>query len=109
MTAPTLGQVIKGARLGWGWCGFAFVRIEDAPDGWVIDVRPGDRLPRRATKDHFRVWWKGTDDVDTARGSQLVRHTVQSVIAGGLWPTEVRRILRFVVNDAGAPIASLQR
>lgn len=109
MSGPTLGQVIKGARLGYGSLGWAFVRITDVPGGFEIDVRPGELLPATVSDQEHRIWWKGTDDVESARGQQLVSWTVRQAIAGGMWPTAVRRVLRFVVDEAGRPVASLQR
>lgn len=101
----TLGQVVKGARLGWGYCAevAAFVRIEDAADGFLIDARPGAMLPRDADRDHVhRVWWS---DGPT---SDVVGEAVRRIVAGGLRTVHLRRALRFIVDANGAPVASLQ-
>lgn len=98
---PTLGQVLHGARLGWGWCGEvqAFVRIEDlTDDSFLVDVRRGDQLPKLTDGSMFRVWWEGE------RAPQAVGKAVRAAIAGGLRVVSLRRSRRFVLGWNGQAI-----
>lgn len=105
MSGPTLGDTLKGARLGYGWSDAigAYVRLEDASGGFVVDIRPSGQIPRDLVGTLHRVWWS---DEEAAR---RVGDALRPIVAGGLRSVEVRRSLRFVIDDDGRPVASLQR
>ena len=81
-------DTIRGARLGWRWCDEinAFVRISDLTDGYLIDVRPPDTLPRKSNG-LYRAWW---EDQSGFVGSELRR-----LIAGDLHAVRARRPIIF--------------
>lgn len=86
-TGPTLGSIIRGARLGYGWLpSVGFVRVIDGPgERFTIDVRPADALPRSPDGEYHRVWW--SDPV----ASRMLRDTIRRRLFGGLVGGYVRR------------------
>ena len=99
---PTLGETLRGARLGWHWCDGlgAFLRVSDARDGVLVDLRPGRSLPGRADDEpEYRCWWENAEAIVVA--------AVRPVVYGGLVGGEVRRVLRVILDDEGHPRARL--
>jgi len=98
----TLGETIRGARLGWGWCGAieAFVRISDSGPDILIDIRPPGTLPKHGDGEH-RVWW-ASDGCFDAEASEFVGREVRRLVAGDLRRVKVRRPIAFVYREARA-------
>ena len=99
---PTLGETIRGARLGWRWCDGlgGFLRVSDARDGVLVDLRPARSLPRKVEDDSgYRCWWEHAEEAVVA----AVRPLVFGSLAGGT----IRRTVRIVLDDEGRPRARL--
>lgn len=97
----SLGETVRGARLGWGWCEEigAFVRFSDSGPDTLVDVRPPGTLPKTATSETHRVWWASEGGFDEA-GVRFVGRELRRLIAGGLRRVRVRRPLVFVYREA---------
>ena len=95
---PTLGETIRGARLGWHWCDGlgGFLRVSDARDGVLVDLRPGRSLPGKIDDDPaYRCWWEHAEAAVVA----AVRPLVFGALTGGT----VRRTIRLVLDGEGRP------
>lgn len=91
---PTLGQVLKGARLGWHWLeGVGFVLVADLNDDqFLIDVRPATGLPRANEHETHRVWWANRASY------HAIEQVVRRKLFGGLLPRGVRRPVQFTAR-----------
>ena len=97
MAEPTLGETIRGARLGYGWCGeiWAFVRISPAgPGRFMADIRPPGDVPHRLEADepHY-VWWSQPDQARI--GATLAR-----LLGGDTRSVRIRRRLALTLPDS---------
>lgn len=61
--ATTLGQFLRGARLGFHPVDqlAGFVQVADTNTGWLVTICPPDQIPH--TKRVYRRWWDSQSDL----------------------------------------------
>lgn len=91
---PTLGQMIRALRLGYGFTGFFFMRISGDNEPWKIELLPVDGKPTKSNELH-RVWWgRGNECADCKPSIVHDIKPLRGVVS-------VKRPIMFYVNNVG--------
>ena len=71
---PTLGQLVRGARLGYHWSDKyqRMIRMQSSGPLFLIDICEPDSLPRTVmSEDPHRCWWDDPEVLDLIEGLAL--------------------------------------